>query len=53
MSQCENALSIHLQEHLIRLAHQQIFVFAFPLALHLLGLVLLSLVSELKFFLCK
>lgn len=25
MSQYENALSVHLQEHLIRLAHQQTF----------------------------
>lgn len=53
MSQYENALSIQLQEHLIRLAHQQTFVFPFYLTLPLLSLIFLSLISELKYFLRK
>lgn len=53
MSQYENAQSVHLQEHLIRLAHQQTF---FPssrslsLSPHLSSLMLsLSLISKLWF----
>lgn len=59
MSQYENTLSVHLQEHLIRLAHQQTFFPPSfspssshpPLFLNLSSLKLsLSLISNLKFF---